>query len=254
MLFERIRRLAGAIAGNAVTELEAAHPVAVLDAERTRLRLQVARYNRGLAAHAAIGERLRRREAQLQREERELTTRIERRLAANDRARAAEGALRLEEVRAERARAAEQLARSESTYQELVRSRNAAVEVARTRIEAMKRSIGETQAQRALAELCELAADLHGSIGVSEGTLERVHERLEEERELALGRARVARDILETERDDTAEEDRRASAEDALRRFEAERAGAHAASAEPESTASTDAAASSSADGAEETR
>jgi hypothetical protein len=225
MLLERIRRLAGAIAGNAVTELEAAHPVAVLDAERTRLRLQVARYNRGLAAHAAIGERLRARETQLRREEGELTTRIERRLAANDRARAAEAALRLEEVRAERARGAEQLARSESTYQELVRSRNAAVDVARTRIEAMKRSIGETQAQRALAELCELAADLHGSIGVSEGTLERVHERLEEERELALGRARVARGILETERDDTAEEDRRASAEDALRRFEAARAG-----------------------------
>jgi hypothetical protein len=234
MLFERIRRLAGAIAGNAVTEIEAAHPVAVLDAERTRLRLQVARYNRGLAAHAAIGERLRRRETQLRHEQRELTTRIERRLAANDRARAAEAALRLEEVRAERARGAEQLARSESTYQELVRSRNAAVEVARTRIEAMKRSIGETQAQRALAELCELAADLHGSIGVSEGTLERVHERLEEERELALGRARVARDILETERDDTAEEDRRASAEDALRRFEAARAGEGAdASASP---------------------
>ena len=34
MLFERIRRLAGAVAGNAVTELEAAHPVAVLDAEQ----------------------------------------------------------------------------------------------------------------------------------------------------------------------------------------------------------------------------
>jgi hypothetical protein len=248
MLFERIRRLAGAIAGNAVTELEAAHPVAVLDAERTRLRMQVARYNHGLAAHAAIGERLRRRGAQLQHEERELTTRIERRLAANDRARAAESALRLEEVRAELTRGAEQLARSEATYQELVRSRNAAVEVARTRIEAMKRSIGETQAQRALAELCELAADLHGSIGVSEGTLERVHERLEEERELALGRARVARDILETERDDTAEEDRRASAEDALRRFEAARSG----SAEPAASAAPDAAASG--DAAEESQ
>jgi hypothetical protein len=85
----------------------------------------------------------------------------------------------------------------------------------------MKRSIGEVQAQRALAELCELAADLEGSIGVSEGTLERVHEPLEEERELALGRARVAREILEADRDDGAEEDQRARAEEALRRFEA---------------------------------
>jgi hypothetical protein len=226
MLFERMRRLASAIAGNAVTELEAAHPTAVLDAERTRLRLQVARYNQGLAAHAAIGERLRRRAAQLAHEQRALTVRIERRLAVQDRTSAAEAALRLEEVRSELARGAEQLARSEATHQELTRSRNTAVDAARTRIEAMKRSIGEVQAQRALAELCELAADLQGSIGVSEGTLERVHERLEEERELAIGRARVAREILDTDRDERAEEDRGAQAEEALRRFEAARADA----------------------------
>ena len=228
MLWGRMRRLVGAIAGNAVTELEAANPVAVLDSERTRLRVQVARYNRGLAAHAAISERLRGRAAQLGREQSTLHERALRRLAANDRARAAEAALRLEEVRAELARGAEQLARSEATYQELTRSRNSAVEAARERIEAMKRSIGEVQAQRALAELCEVAADLQGSIGVSEGTLDRVHERLEEERELAMGRARVAREVLEAERDDSAAEDRAAQAAEALGRFEAARAGADA--------------------------
>jgi hypothetical protein len=89
------------------------------------------------------------------------------------------------------------------------------------------------QAQRALAELCELAADLEGSIGVSEGTLERVHERLEEERELAMGRARVAREVLDSERDESAEEDRAARAEEALRRFEASRASGAAPAAEP---------------------
>jgi hypothetical protein len=73
--------------------------------------------------------------------------------------------------------------------------------------------------------MCELAADLQGSIGVSEGTLERVHERLEEERELAVGRARVAREALDGERDETTEQDRLAEAEEALRRFEAARFG-----------------------------
>lgn len=223
MVFARLRHLFGAIAGQAVTELEAAHPEAVLDAERTRLRLQVARYNRGLAAHAAIGERLRGRARRLEEEGRALGERIERRLAAGDRERAAEAALRLEQVRAELAQGAEALARSETTYQELSQARNAAVDVARGRIEAMKRSLGEVQAQRALAELCELAADLHGSIGVSEGTLERVHERLEEEREMALGRARVAREVVDAQRDPSKEEDRTSAAEEALRCFEAAR-------------------------------
>lgn len=136
-------------------------------------------------------------------------------------------------MRAELARGAAQIARSEATYQELVRSRNSAVDVARTRIKAMKRSLGDVQAQRALAELCELAADLHGTIGVSKGTLERVHERLEEEREFAVGRACVAREVVDAERDETAEEDRAAQAEEALRRFEAARAGEPAASCEP---------------------
>jgi hypothetical protein len=232
MVFARLRHLFGAIAGQAVTELEAAHPEAVLDAERTRLRSRVARYNRGLAAHASIAERLRRRAEQLTREQRALSERIERRLAAADRARAAEAALRLEQVRAELAQGAEAIARSEATYQELVRARNEAVETARSRIEAMKRSLGEVQAQRALAELCELAADLHGSIGVSEGTLERVHERLEEERERAMGRARVAREVVDAQRDPSDEEDRRTAAEEALRRFEAARsAGAPESSA-----------------------
>lgn len=234
MVFARLRNLFGAIAGQAVTELEAAHPEAVLDAERTRLRLQVARYNRGLAAHAAIAERMRRRASQLEREQRALNERIERRLAAGDRARAAEAALRLERVRAELQQGAEAIARSESTYQDLVQARGAAVEVARSRIETMKRSLGEVQAQRALAELCELAADLHGSIGVSEGTLERVHERLEEERDAAMGRARVAREVVDAQRDPSDEEDRRAAADEALRRFEAARAAAPSAPPEPE--------------------
>ena len=60
------------------------------------------------------------------------------------------------------------------------------------------RSIGELKVQEALADLTELAAGLHGSIGQSDGTLERVQERVEDKRNFAKGRVRVARDAFDT--------------------------------------------------------
>ena len=225
-MIARVRRLMTMMTGHAITGIEAAHPEAVLDHERQRLREQVARYNRGLAAHAALCERLRVREERLAREEAQLQRRIEARLEAGDREGAGAQALRLEQIGEERRENARQRSDAEATYRELVASRDAAVRGARERIEALKRSLGEVRTQRALAELQEAAAGMHGAIGPCEGTLERVHERLEEERELAVGRVRVARDAAaDPERTRADEAEQRALAADALRRYEAARGG-----------------------------
>jgi len=69
-------------------------------------------------------------------------------------------------------------------------------------------------------DLTELAAGMHGSIGLSDGTLERVQERVEDKRNLAKGRVRVARDAFDSEDARLREAEQAASAEAALRRFE----------------------------------
>ena len=109
---------------------------------------------------------------------------------------------------------------TESTYKELVRAREVALVGARDRIESLKRSIGELKVQRALADLTELAAGMHGSIGVSDGTLERIQERVDEKRDFAKGRVRVARDAFDTEDVRVREAEQAAIAEAALRRYE----------------------------------
>lgn len=220
MVTLRIRRLFTAITGHAVTEIEAAHPEAVLDYERTQLRAQVANYNRGLASHAALCERLKRGGVRLAREQAELERRVERRLAAGDRDGAGQAALRLEAVTSEREENRREIDEAETTYRSLVRSRDVAVDAARTKIEALKRSIGEARAHRALAELTEMSSSMQGAIGVCESTLDRVHEKLEEERELAVGRTRVARESVDALRDEDEERDRVERAEEALLRFE----------------------------------
>ena len=231
MLHLRIRRLYTAIAGHRVTELEASHPEAVLDYEREQLRIQVASYNKNLAGHAGLCERLRVRGRNLEKEEGVLHKRIERFLGAEKRERAAELALRLEAVSRERTELAAQLSQAEETYQDLIKSRDAAIDSARAKLEALKRSISDVKVQSALAEISEMSACMQGGIGVSEGTLERVHEKLEEKREVAVGRTRVARDHIDVSAIEEDEEEREILAQEALARFEA---GKHAGASGPQ--------------------
>jgi hypothetical protein len=211
--------------GAQLTELEAGHAEAMLDLERERLRGQVMRFNRGLAGHAAVIEGLRRRMTRLQEEASGLPTRIDARLQQDDRTGAGRHALRLEQIDAELSRTRDELAQAEATYRELSESREDAIARARGRIEALKRGIGEMKMQEALADLTEMAADLQGQLGMSDSALERIRERVEEKRDYAIGRARVARDALHDEDAVAERAEREALAEAALSRFESRAEG-----------------------------
>jgi hypothetical protein len=66
-----------------------------------------------------------------------------------------------------------------------------------------------------------MAAGLISHIGGSGDTLDRLHEMVEEERQIAAGRARVARDSLPTSDLDMKEDEQRALAQQALADFAA---------------------------------
>jgi hypothetical protein len=91
---------------------------------------------------------------------------------------------------------------------------------AKEKIEALKRSIGDYKVQKALADLTEMAAGMHGSIGLSDGTIDRVKEKVDERRNFAAGRARVARDAINMEEVEIREAEQAAMADAALARFE----------------------------------
>jgi len=229
MVTRRLGRLWQAMVGAQLTELEACNAEAMLDHEKERLRRQVAKYNRGLAGHAAVCERLKKRIAQLRREEEELRPRIETRLAADDRIRAGRDALRLEAIEREVAELDQQLTQGDATFRDLERSRDAAVDTARKRIETLKRSIGEYKVQQALADLTEMAVTMEGQIGLDDGTLDRIRERVDEKRDFAAGRVRVARGALHEEDAAARRAEYEANAQAALSRFEAARHGTPAA-------------------------
>ena len=110
---------------------------------------------------------------------------------------------------------------AESTYQNLVRARDVAVQAARAKIEGLKGAINDMKMKTAMAEMNEMAAGMIGSIGGSGDTLNRLHDMVEEERNKAAGRARVARDSLDMTDVNLKESEQKALADQALADFAA---------------------------------
>jgi hypothetical protein len=220
MITKRVWNVWRAVVGSDLTHLEVENAEALLELERDELRKKVAQYNLGLAGYAAISEKLKTDLKRLAAERSQLEPKLRARLAVGDRSTASRHALRLEAIDEQLAQHEAQRAENELTYKELSRARDIALVAARDRIETLKRDIGDLRVQESLADLNEIAAGMQGSLGVSEATLERLHEGVSQKRNLAAGRARVARDAIDTGELELREAEQQALAEAALARFE----------------------------------
>lgn len=220
-MFRRLANLFRGFLGLFVSGLERRNPEALLEVEKENLRKQIANYNEGLAAHAGLCERLMTQIRKLEQEERELRAKTAANLRANNREAAGNYALRLQTVQRELAENRTQLGQAETTYKELIKARDVSVKAAQTKIEELKTSLDDLKIKKATAELTEMASGMITSIGGSGDTLDRLHKMVEEEREKASGRARVARDSLNTTEFVAKEEEQKALAEQALADFAA---------------------------------
>ena len=195
-MFKRIGRLFRGFLGLFVTGLERRNPEALLQAEKENLRTHIARYNQGLAAHAGLCENLMAQVKKLEVDERELRAKAAANLRVGNRDAAAQYALRLQTVTRELEQNRVQLAQAETTYQELIRARDISVKAAQSKIEALKADLDDLKVKKAAAELSEMAGGMIAQIGGAGDTLDRLQRMVEEERNKAAGRARVARDSL----------------------------------------------------------
>lgn len=220
-MFKRLGNLIRGFFGLFVSGLERENPEALLEVEKENLRKQIANYNQGLAAHAGLCERLMTQVRKLEQEERDLRAKATANLRAGNRDAASQYALRLQTVQRELAENRTQLEQAETTYKELIKARDVSVKAAQAKIEALKSSLDDLKIKKATAELTEMASGMVASIGGSGDTLDRLHKMVEEERENAAGRARIARDSLSTTDFAVKEEEQKALAEQALADFAA---------------------------------
>ena len=216
-LFNVFRGFAGLFVGG----IERRNPEALLEVERENLRKQISQYNQGLAEHAGLCERLMSQVKKLEVEENDLRAKTSANLRAGNKDAAGQYALRLQSISAQLKENRTQLESAEKTYQELVRAREVSVRAAQSKIEALKYSLSDLKIKNATAELNEMAAGMIQQIGGAGDTLGRLTEMVEEDRQRAAGRARVAKDSLDTGDFAMKEAEQKALADQALADFAA---------------------------------
>ncbi|MBN1603483.1 MAG: PspA/IM30 family protein [Chitinispirillaceae bacterium] len=203
-----------------ISGIEKSNPAALIEAEKENLRKQIARFNDNLATHAGFVERLMRQVKNLEAKEKELTARIAANIKAGNRSLAGQMALELQTVKTQLEENRQQLEDTDTTYKKLLKTRDVAVSEAQAKIEKLKRMISETEMMEAQAELQEMAKGMVSEIGGSGDTLNRVEEYLNERRDKAAGRARVASNTIDTSQVEMKEAEQAALAEQALAEFE----------------------------------
>ena len=220
-MFKRIGNLVRGFFSLFISGMERRNPEALLEVEKENLREQIAKYNQGLASHAGLCERLMSQIKKLESEERDLRAKTTAHLKANNKAAAGQYALRLQTVQRELSENRTQLEQAEATYKNLVQARDVAITAAKAKIDALKAGIDDMKVKQAMAELTEMASGMISEIGGSGDTLNRLHEMVEEERNKAAGRARVAKDSMNMTEVQLKEHEQEALADLALADFAA---------------------------------
>jgi len=222
-----------------VSGLEKKNPEALLEVEQENLRKQIVKFNASLVSHASLVERLIAQVRKLETDESDLRAKTSANLKLGNREAAGQYALRLQGVTRELDENRRQMVQAETTYKDLVRARDVAVSVAKSKIEALKSGISDMKMRRAMAEITEMASGMVGQVGGSGDTLNRLEEMVNEERYRAAGRVRVAIDSLDIKDVNLREAEQGAMADEALANFEAQQSGGELAAGTPKTLQAT---------------
>ncbi len=220
-MLQRFFRLCRGFFGLFLSGVEKRNPEALLELEKDRLRAEISRYNEGLSAHAALCERLMAQGKSLESDERETRAKAAAYLRAGQRDAAGDAALRLQTVRQQLMEKTGEMEQAETTYKQLLTARESTIRQAQEKLVSLKQQIDDLKIRRATAEMTEMAAGLTNKLGGGGDTLDRLAQMVEEERQLAAGRTRVARDSMPATPTTSPEQDHRALADQALAEFAA---------------------------------
>jgi len=220
-MFGRIANLFRGFMSLFISGVERRNPEALLELEQENLRKQVGQFNQGLASHAGLAERLMSQVRKLEAEQKDIRAKTTAHIRAGNNAAAGQYALRLQSIEAQLTENRGQLEQAEATYKNLIKARDVAVQTARAKIESLKGAINDMRMNQAMAELHEMSAGMITNIGGAGDTLNRLEGMVNEERDRAAGRARVAKDAVDMTGVNLKEAELNALADQALADFAA---------------------------------
>ena len=191
-MFKRLMNVIRGFFGLFISGLEASNPEALIESEKENLRSNIGKFNENLANHAGFVEKLNRSIKKLEQEERQLTAKIKAYINAGNQQLAGQLAVQLQQVKQNLESQREQYAAAEKQFQSLSKTRDSAVKQAQDKLRKLENMVSETRMHEAQADLQEMAKGMIGSTSSMGDGLNRIEGLLEQKRDKAAGRSRVA--------------------------------------------------------------
>lgn len=218
-IFARIGRLVRGFFSLFISGLEERNPEALMEAARQEFRDRMAHYNLALARMAGIAERLK---TQIKTK----TVRaqdLERRILANHRAGNMElaGSLarELQELKADLATDTAELQDTEEGYQGNLRQAKVAQKDFEDKLRHLEKQLSQVKIKEAQAEAAAALGNAAFTVGDLGDTMKSVEEILAKRYEVSAGKARVAKDLVDIDKVQEKETERKALEQAALADF-----------------------------------
>ena len=232
-LFARIGRLFKGFVGLFVSGVEEANPEALMESARQEFRDRMAQYNNALARLAGVAEKLKN-------QIKNKTTKaqdLEKRILANHRAGNLElaGSLarELQELKGDLQTDTHELKDTEEAYQVNLRQAQVVQKEFEEKVRRMERQLSQVKIKEAQAEAAGALGNVAFKVGDLGDTMKRVEEVLDKRYEVSAGKARVAKDLVDSDALREKEGERKALESQALAEFLSSQGIAPAAGTEP---------------------
>jgi phage shock protein A len=218
-LFARIGRLIRGFFGLFISGLEEKNPEALMDAAKQDFRNKMAMYNQALARMAGIAERLK---AQIKTKTVKAQD-LERRILANHSAGnlqlAGSLARELQELRADLGHDTQELADTEEAYQNNLRQAKLAQKEFEDKVRRLESQLSQVRVKEAQAEAASAMSNVAFKVGDLGDTMKTVEDVLNKRYEMSAGKARLAKDMVDTGVLAEKEAERKALEQNALAEF-----------------------------------
>ncbi len=217
--FARIGRLVRGFFGLFVSGLEQQNPEALMEAAKQDFRNKMALYNQALARMAGIAERLKSQIKAKNDKTADLTRRILANNSAGNMQLAGSLARELQELKNDQQHDVQELADTEEAYQNNLRQAKIAQKEFEEKINRLESQLSQVRVKEAQAEAASAMSNVAFKVGDLGDTMKTVEDVLNKRYETSAGKARLAKDMVDTGALQEKEAERKALEQGALAEF-----------------------------------
>jgi phage shock protein A len=218
-IFARVGRLVRGFLGIFIGGIEEKNPEALMESARQEFRDKMAQYNLALARMAGIAERLKNQIKLKAGRGQDLERRVLANHSAGNMELAGTLARELQELKADLTTDTQELSETEAAYQANLRQAKVTQKEFEDKVRRLEKQLSQVKIKEAQAEAAAALGNVAFKVGDLGDSMKAVDEVLAKRYEVAAGKARVAKDLVDMDKLQEKEGERRALEQTALAEF-----------------------------------